>query len=153
MEWRLLRIPTLESGLLAVGRKRFANSHPDEPEEIRVVLIEAEVQLEFQKPLANLALQESRLNRQHERELEKLTTLQTARRKLESARLEEAARFYMDCQENSRPFFLNDLHLFGFEISLEQIHRRVAHHRAVKDRFPWPTIGANYHFYDLQKGA
>ena len=60
IEWRLLRIPTLETGILALGRKQFAETHTDETPANRAVLIEAEVHLAYQNQLANLALQESR---------------------------------------------------------------------------------------------
>ncbi len=153
IEWRILRIPTLETGLLALGRKRFAHTHAEEPADIRAVLIEAEVQFEFQKPLANLAVQESRLNRQHERELEKLNVLQTARRKLEASRLEEAARFYTHCKDKDLPFDMGDLAMFGFEFSLEQIQRRVAHHLVARDRdhVAWPTIKTHYCYQLMQQ--
>ncbi len=153
IEWRILRIPTLETAFLALGRKRFANTHPEEPEDIRALLIEAEVQLELQKPLANLALQESRLNRQRERELVSLNTLQTARRKLEASKLEEVARFYTHCKDKDLPFDLDDLAMFGFEFSMEQIQRRVAHHMVARDRdhVAWPTIKTHYCYELMQQ--
>ncbi len=48
IEWRILRIPTLETAFLALGRKRFGDTHAEEPEDIRALLIEAEVQFELQ---------------------------------------------------------------------------------------------------------
>ena len=150
IEWRLLRIPTLETGLLAIGRKRFADCHPDEPEEIRTVMIEAEVMLEYQKQLANLALQESRLHRQHERETATLQALRTARLAQEAVHLKEAARLFLHCKKTGETFFFNDLALFGFDFSMEQIHRRAAEMITNYDKVDWPTIQANYHFRKLQ---
>ena len=89
IEWRLLRIPILEAELQSLGRKRFAGCHAEEPAEVQAILIEAEVLIEFQKPLANLANQESRLRREHERETQKLQELQSIRRARELSQLEE----------------------------------------------------------------
>ncbi len=150
IEWRLLRIPTLETGLLALGRKQFAESHTDEPSDIRAVLIEAEVQLAYQKQLANLALQESRLNRQHERETAKLEKLQSARRAEEAIHLEEAARLYIHCAAKSLPFPLNDLRQFGFEFSLSDVHLAVAKRQGRSQQGGWPTIQAQYLFQKMQ---
>ena len=150
IEWRLLRIPTLETGLLAIGRKRFADCHAEEPAEIRAVMIEAEILLEYQKQLANLAIQESRLNRQHERETAALQALLTTRRTQEAVHLQEAARLFLHCKDTGEKFFFNDLALFGFEFSMEQIHRRAAEIMARNDSSAWPTISAHYRFYDLQ---
>ena len=151
IEWRLLRIPTLETGLLAIGRKRFADCHAEEPAEIRAVMIEAEILLEYQKQLANLAIQESRLNRQHDRETAALQALLTTRRTQEAVHLKEAARLFLHCKNAGEKFFFNDLALFGFEFSMEQIHRRAAEIIASHDQIAWPTIQAHYHFYNLQK--
>ena len=147
IEWRLLRIPTLETGILALGRKRFADTHADEPDlALRTVLIEAEVALAFQKELANLALQETRLHRQHERELAKLQALQ-APRKAETARLlEEAARLYIAYEEHDLPYPYADFERFGFEFSYADIQRVVARRRSQTSRPAWPLIEAHYLF-------
>jgi hypothetical protein len=68
IEWRLARIPTLETGILAVGREEFADLYTDKPLDVRRTMIEAKVHLTYAKPLANLALQENRLQRQHEKQ-------------------------------------------------------------------------------------
>ena len=150
IEWRLLRIPTIETGILALGRKRFADTHSDESPENRAVLIEAEVALEFQKQLANLALQETRLNRQHERETAKLEKLQTARKAVRDAQLEEVSRFYTACSENSWDFSLNDLHRIGFVFSMDEVKRAVAARVGLRKGAQWPTIQAHYVFQNMQ---
>ncbi len=149
IEWRLLRIPTVETGILALGRKQFAETHTDEPVETRAVLIEGEVHLAYQKQLANLALQEGRLNRQHERETAKLEKLQSARREQEALLLEEAARLYIQCEQKSIPFPLSDLHQFGFEFSFAQIQRAVANRKG-KSNHGWPAIQSHYLFAEMQ---
>ena len=143
IEWRLLRIPTLETGILALGRKQFAETHADESPANRSVLIEAEVHLAYQKPLANLALQENRLNRQHERETAKLAKLQAVRREEEAILLEEAARLYIQCEQKQTPFPFKDLQQFGFEFSFAQIQHAVAYRKG-KSNGGWPTIQAQY---------
>ena len=149
IEWRLLRIPTLETGILALGRKRFAETHPDESPANRAVLLEAEVHLAYQKPLANLALQENRLNRQHERETAKLEKLQSARREKEALLLEEAARLYILSEEKEIPFPISDLQQFGFEFSFEQVQRAVAKRKG-RSANGWPTIQAQYLLHEMQ---
>jgi hypothetical protein len=59
--WRLLRIPSLEMGIYAIGRLEFAGSFPNEDEAVRKHLIEAQVFLAYQRQLNNLSIQENRL--------------------------------------------------------------------------------------------
>ncbi len=132
-EWRLLRIPTLETGILAVGRKQFADCHAEQPLDIRAVMIEAEVHLAFGKQLANLALQESRLHRQHERQVAKLTALLEARAKAEGELTVEAATYYQALERAGQPFPLAHLQSLGFEISLDALRRKLASEQAFRD--------------------
>ena len=149
IEWRLHRIPTLETGILALGRKQFAETHTHESPAARAILIEAEVHLAYQKQLANLALQESRLNRQHERATARLAALQSARQAQEAQLLEEAARLYIHCESKSLPFPLSDLQQFGFEFSSAEIQRAVARRKALSQA-GWPTIHSHYLFAQMQ---
>jgi hypothetical protein len=55
-EWRLMRIPSLEMGIYAVGRQALADSVPAH-------LLEAEVYLKYERHLKNLSLQENRIRR------------------------------------------------------------------------------------------
>ena len=67
-EWRLLRIPSLEMGIYAVGRLELAGSFANEDEAVRKHLIEAQVFLAYQRQLNNLSIQESRLLRQRDKD-------------------------------------------------------------------------------------
>ena len=143
IEWRLLRIPTIETGILALGRKQFAETHADESPETRAVLIEAEVFLAFQKQLANLHLQETRLTRQLDRETARLQELQRTRLDQVKKELTEAATLFLHCHRQSLPFPLEDLLNFGFEFSLEEIQERAAVMEG-RQAAGWPTINAYY---------
>ncbi len=55
-EWRLLRIPSLEMGIYAVGRLELAGSFANEDEAVRKHLIEAQVFLAYQRQLNNLSI-------------------------------------------------------------------------------------------------
>ena len=94
-EWRLLRIPSLEMGIYAVGRLEFAGLFPDEDEAVRKHLIEAQVFLAYQRQLNNLSIQESRLRRQREKDTATLRELQEKRQQQTQARLDAAARLYI----------------------------------------------------------
>jgi len=75
-EWRLLRIPSQESSILAVGRHLLADTVPDH-------LLEAEVYLKYERSLKNLHVHENRLRRYRATDLKSLQTLQTARQERE----------------------------------------------------------------------
>jgi hypothetical protein len=150
IEWRLLRIPTLETGILALGRKQFAETHANEQPAIRAVLIEAEVALAYQKQLANLVLQEGRLQRQHERETAKLAALQSVRRQQQALYLDEATRLYVHCVTHEEEFPADDLEQYGFEFSFEDIQRCAAARQARREQPHWPTIRAYYIFQQMQ---
>ncbi len=73
-QWRLDRIPGLESGILALGRKRCADDLFAEEKDpaVRETLLDAHVFLAEAQGLKNLYLQESCLLRQYERDLREL---------------------------------------------------------------------------------
>ncbi|MBV9154695.1 MAG: hypothetical protein JO097_00400, partial [Acidobacteriaceae bacterium] len=53
-EWRLLRIPSLEMGIYALGRLEFAELFPDQDDpKVRAALIDAKIFLVYQKQLNN----------------------------------------------------------------------------------------------------
>jgi hypothetical protein len=63
-EWRLLRIPSFEASILALGRVKLAPLVAQEPDQqAREQMLEAEVLLTYRKDLSNLSLQHSRLTR------------------------------------------------------------------------------------------
>ncbi len=122
-EWRLLRIPTLEAGIYALGRLEFAELFPNEEQTVRNQLIETKVFLTYQRQLNNLSIQENRLLRRREKDTAALRELQENRKRKEKARLDEAARQYIVAVGEER----NDEwepEQFGFEFSIEQIEVR-----------------------------
>jgi hypothetical protein len=124
-EWRLLRIPSLEMGIYAVGRIEFAGLFANEDDAVRKHLIEAQVFLAYQRQLNNLSIQESRLRRQREKDAATLREIQDNRKRRAKARLDNAARQYIrSVQEQPQHEF--DPAAFGFEFSLVQIRLRAA---------------------------
>ena len=122
-EWRLLRIPSLEMGIYAVGRLEFAGSFPNEDESVRKHLIEAQVFLAYQRQLNNLSIQETRLRRQREKDTAALRELQAKRKQQAKARLDAAARQYIrHAQQQPQQEFTPAA--FGFEFSLAEIKLR-----------------------------
>jgi hypothetical protein len=118
-EWRLLRIPALESGIYAVGRRQLAEEFSDESDPaVRAAMIEARVFIVFRKDLSNLALQEARLRRQRGADLADLKSAQKERsdKASEMSKAAELCRIAKKC--GRAPF---DPALFGFEFTIQQI--------------------------------
>ena len=85
-EWRLLRIPTLESGFYALGRHELAADCAHEPDpQLRATILEAHIFRTYQKDLRNLALQERRLRNQLKEDTAELRRLQQERLEQETA--------------------------------------------------------------------
>ena len=122
-EWRLLRIPSLESGIYALGRLEFASKFNDQPEELRSTLIDAHIYQERRRDLTNLSLQEARLRRQREKDIAELMQLQKERTAKREASLSAAAVTYRHSRTHEYDF---DPQAFGFEFSIEEIEERVA---------------------------
>ena len=79
-EWRLMRIPSLEAGIYALGRLEFAETFNHERDEVlRQSLIEAQIFVVYQRQLNNLAIQENRLRRQRQKDSAELQHLQQER--------------------------------------------------------------------------
>ncbi len=123
-EWRLLRIPSLEMGIYALGRLEFAELFPKEDEAVRNQLIEAKIFLAYQRQLNNLSIQESRLRRQREKDMAGLRELQEKRKRQTKARLDEAARQFIEAVNDDRQDDFDDPAKLGFEFSLGQIEVR-----------------------------
>ena len=121
-EWRLLRIPSLEAGIYALGRLEFKAKFADEPEAVRASLVDAHTFLTYRKDLNNLSIQEGRLGRIRETAMEALNEVQEERRKRTSAQIKEAAGALQEAKRAGKPF---DLSEFGFEISMEQVEAQV----------------------------
>ncbi len=122
-EWRLLRIPSLEMGIYAIGRMECAGLFANEGEAVRKQLIETKVFLVYQRQLNNLGIQERRLRRQREKDTAALEELQSQRKKEEKARLDRIAWRYVGAVRGDRHDKFDPAE-FGFEFSLEQIEVR-----------------------------
>jgi len=113
-EWRLLRIPTLEASLYALGRTELAAACASET-------LDAAIFRTYRKDFSNLALQESRLNRQLEKHTARLAQLQDDRDRLASQRRNAAMFAFQNAKMAREPF--NEAE-FGFEFSTEYISAR-----------------------------
>ncbi len=89
LRWRLDRVPSLETGLLALARRRCASDlFADEPDEqMRAALLEAHLYETAAKSLENLHRQENRLRRQYAGEIKELERLRAEREKKHSMEL------------------------------------------------------------------
>lgn len=127
--WRLERIPALEAGIYAIGRRELASQFADEAEEsVRKAMIEAQIFLTYRRDLNNLSIQEQRLRRQHERDETELKRRITERRaaaerqqSAETARWRNAMKHYNVAQEMDLEF---DPAEIGFEFSTAEIVAR-----------------------------
>jgi hypothetical protein len=122
-EWRLLRIPSLESGIYALGRIQFAQDFAAEDPAVRDSLIQAHTFLTFRRDLSNLATQERRLHAYLAQNLKELASLQASRRQSMARKLNEAAVAYLQSQPGGAPFKLDQ---FGFEFTIEQVQSAAA---------------------------
>jgi len=128
--WRLDRIPSLEAGIYAIGRRALAHEFADESDEaVRNALIEAQVFITYRRDLSNLGLQETRLRRQYEKdeaELKRLLAERAAaakkRRDQEEQRWRKAVQHYKMAQDCGVAF---DPAEIGFEFSTEQVKARM----------------------------
>src|SRR5947209_8614558 len=85
-QWRLDRIPGLEFGLFALGRKRYADLFEEEEDpQVRTALLDAHILMTEAKHFKNLHLQESRLRRQYKQDAQELRELQERRKEQEEA--------------------------------------------------------------------
>ena len=130
-EWRLLRIPSLEAGIYALGRLEFKQKFVDEPEDVRASLVEAHTFLTYRKDLNNLSIQEGRLRRIRENTATALYEVQEERRKRINSQIKEAAGALQEAKRTGAPF---DLAEFGFEISIEQVQAQVLEWIASRER-------------------
>ncbi len=134
-EWRLLRIPSLEAGIYALGRLEFAELFAGETAAARVALIEAKIFLTYQRQLSNLSVQETRLRRQREKDAGTLREMQETRQRTQRVRLNLAAAQYIEAVRRERHGDFDPAKL-GFEFSFEQIE--------LKAREINPSLFANH---------
>ena len=123
-EWRLLRIPTLESGYYALGRHELAAECAHESnDKVRAVMLDALIDRTYKKDLRNLALQERRLRGQLAKFVAELTLLQEDREAVQFQRRNRS----MHRAERFGTFKLpaNAVELFGFEFTEEYLDTRL----------------------------
>ena len=108
--WRLRRIPSLELGIYALGRRQFAEQFQNVDPAEAAALIEVQTFLTYQKQLSNLSIQESRLRRQYEKDWAELKDLQERRLQAERAAARKAQPAKVRPEENQ-------LEENGFEFS------------------------------------
>src|SRR5207302_3577008 len=120
------RIPSLEAGIYAIGRRELAAQFADEEDEaVRKSMIEAQIFLTHRRDLNNLSVQEARLRRQYEKDEAELKRLIAQReqaakdlRTEEQRRWGNAIHHYKTAQACGMPFDPAEL---GFEFSTEDI--------------------------------
>jgi hypothetical protein len=127
--WRLERIPSLEAGIYAIGRRELAAQFAEEEDEaVRKAMIEAQIFLSYRRDLNNLSIQEARLRRQYEKDEAELQRRIAGREQAaKDRRLEEDRRWskailhYRTARECGMPF---DPAEIGFEFSTQEIAAR-----------------------------
>jgi hypothetical protein len=127
--WRLDRIPSLEAGIYAIGRRELAAQFADEEDEaVRKAMIEAQIFLSYRRDLNNLSVQEARLRRQYEKDEAELQRRIAEREKAaKDRRMEEDRRWskailhYRTARECGMPF---DPAEIGFEFATDEIAAR-----------------------------
>jgi hypothetical protein len=121
-EWRLLRIPSLVQGTLALAMVEASGLHEDCPDPgIRSAMIEAEACRVCKKDLNSFGTQENRLRRNREKDIAALKELQEQRKKDEKRRLNHATLMFLEAQHEGRPF---DPAEIGFEFPIERLQDR-----------------------------
>jgi hypothetical protein len=118
--WRIERIASFEMAIYAKGRAQFAGAHQNEPDAIRAALIEHDIYQANERELRNLHLQEARLRRQRDKDIEELRHLQTERRAAAREQLELAALACKQARQEDKPF---DPAALGFVFSTPEIER------------------------------
>lgn len=129
-EWRLLRIPTLESNIYAVGRIQFANLFEEQDPSVRPALIEAHTYLTFCRQLTNLSIQETRLRRQREKDLAALAELKKADAAERQSRLTRVAIECMRARHQGKPSPALEI---GSEFSTAEIEKTMEQYKGMRD--------------------
>ena len=122
-EWRLIRIPTLEEGIYALGRIEFAAQIEHEDPAVQRALLDAKTFLVYQKQFNNLTLQETRLRRQRDKDLAELKQLQAEREAARKKRFDAALNAYYRSMFHERDF---DFFTIGFEFTAEEFITEIA---------------------------
>jgi hypothetical protein len=122
---RTILLPSDDAALydtdVAEFMKRLAPANEDEA--VRKHLIEAKIFPAYQRQLKNLSIQEGRLRRQREKDTTAVRELQDNRKRQAKARLDKAARQYIQAVYEKRHEEFDPAAL-GFEFSLAEIELR-----------------------------
>jgi hypothetical protein len=138
-EWRLLRIPSSEAAILALGRVKLAALVAREADQqAREQMLEAEVLLTYRKDLSNLSLQHCRLTRHRLNIAKELDEMQSRRRSTERQKIRRAAEYYICCQLD--PDWTFNPPEIGFEFSLDEMFTQVATIESTKERDEFPEV-------------
>jgi hypothetical protein len=113
--------------IFAQSRAQLNGAYADEPEPIRSAMIELEISRLHERELRNLYLQESRIRRQRDRDIEELRYLQAERKRLQEEQMELAVHMYRKAKNEERPF---DPAEFGFVFSTAEIERHLTIRKA-----------------------
>jgi hypothetical protein len=108
-DWRLARIPALEAKLYALGESELADDETPAP------LLEAHIQIVYEKHFRNLQLQQNRLTRYRTKDLAELKALQQARLDEEIRNYELAGELQQQAEAAGLAF---QPEKFGFVFSL-----------------------------------
>ncbi len=122
-DWRLRRIPTIESGLYAIGRREIEPETEFETDpQLREAILQAQILLKFKRELGNLSIQETRLRRMREKDLAALLKLQAERKeaepKPEKTIPASAVALYMEARKSETSL---DLSQIGFDFANGQL--------------------------------
>ena len=137
-EWRLLRIPSSEAAILALGRAKLAPlvAHEADPQ-AREQMLEAEVLLTYRKDLSNLSLQHSRLTRHRLNVAKELEAMQSKRKLVEQHQIKRAAEYYICCTKTDWTFNPPEI---GFDFSLDDMFTYLAAIEAREAREQFPEV-------------
>jgi hypothetical protein len=122
-QWRLLRIPCLESGIYALGHLAYKDLFPEESDPaVRHQLIQTKIYLDYSGQLDKLMAQEARLHRQQEKNFKRLHELQRERARRRGSRLATAAQnFPKTAEVGTKHESVASAQAIGFELSMEDI--------------------------------
>ena len=85
-EWRLQRIPSLESALYGLGQREMGSTLSEDPQTMML-----QIERQYDRQFRNLRLQETRLRRMYREDLARLEEIQAARKEAAEAAAEEEA--------------------------------------------------------------
>jgi uncharacterized protein with GYD domain len=120
-DWRLARIPALEANIYALGEHKLAG------DEMPAHLLEAHIQITYEKHFRNLHLQQNRLTRYRAKDLAELKALQQAREEEEKQNYERAAALQQHLESTGQSL---QPEKFGFVFSTSDL---AAFHEAKSD--------------------